>query len=71
MQLFIGFVAGAALVGLFAFWKINQLKLETVRLQEREGFAFQAARYPQERSGTGMGGNQVRHARPEHQAHDG
>lgn len=36
MQLFIGFVTGAALVGLFAFWKINQLKLETVRLQERE-----------------------------------
>ena len=36
MQLFIGFVAGAALVGVLAFWKINHLKLETVRLQERE-----------------------------------
>ena len=36
MELLIAFVAGAALVGLFAFWKINQIKLETVRLQERE-----------------------------------
>ena len=36
MQLFIGFIAGVALAGLVAFWKINQLKLETVRLQERE-----------------------------------
>ena len=36
MELLIAFVAGAALVGLFAFWKINQIKLEAVRLQERE-----------------------------------
>lgn len=36
MQTFIAFVAGAAVVGVLAFWKINQLKLETVRLQERE-----------------------------------
>lgn len=36
MQLVFAFIAGAALVGIWAFWKINQLKLETVRLQERE-----------------------------------
>lgn len=36
MELLIAFLAGAALVGLFAFWKINQIKMEAVRLQERE-----------------------------------
>ena len=36
MQLLFAFIAGAALVGVLAFWKISQLKLETVRLQERE-----------------------------------
>lgn len=36
MQLVFAFIAGAALVGIWAFWKINQLKLDTVRLQERE-----------------------------------
>ena len=36
MQLVFAFIAGAALVGIWAFWKINQLNLETVRLQERE-----------------------------------
>ncbi|MBP5429297.1 MAG: DNA recombination protein RmuC [Elusimicrobiaceae bacterium] len=36
MQLLLAFLAGAAVVGLWAFWKINQLKLENVRLQERK-----------------------------------
>ncbi len=48
MELLIAFVAGAALAGLFAFWKINQMKLETVRLQEREN-AFAQKQADQEK----------------------
>ena len=48
MELLIAFIAGAALAGLLAFWKINQLKLETVRLQEREN-AFQQKQAEQEK----------------------
>lgn len=36
MELFIAFLAGAALAGIWALWKINQLKLENVRLQARK-----------------------------------
>ncbi len=36
MQLFIAFLAGALLIGIWALWKINQLKLENIRLQERK-----------------------------------
>lgn len=48
MELLIAFIAGSALAGLLAFWKINQLKLETVRLQEREN-AFQQKQVEQEK----------------------
>ncbi len=48
MELLIAFIAGSALAGLLAFWKINQLKLETVRLQEREN-AFQQKQAEQEK----------------------
>ena len=41
MELLIAFLAGAAVVGILAFWKISQLKLETVRLQERENMLGQ------------------------------
>ena len=36
MELVLAFLAGAAMVGVWAVWKINQLKLENVRLQERK-----------------------------------
>ena len=36
MQLLIAFLAGALLIGIWALWKINQLKLENIRLQERK-----------------------------------
>lgn len=36
MELVLAFLAGAAVVGVWAVWKINQLKLENVRLQERK-----------------------------------
>ncbi len=35
MELLLAFLAGFALAGVWAFWKINQLKLENIRLQER------------------------------------
>ena len=36
MELFIAFLAGAAVASIWALWKINQLKLENVRLQARK-----------------------------------
>ena len=36
MEWLIAFLAGAALVGVWALWKTNQLKLENIRLQERK-----------------------------------
>lgn len=41
MEILLAFLAGAAVGGVWALWKINQFKLENVRLQERKDALIQ------------------------------